>query len=273
MPINISINEFLSISFQIFDVRSPIEFEKGHIPDAINLPVFTNEEGAIIGTAYFKQGRSEAIKIGLEKVQSKLVDFVESVNKIAKGQNIRLHCWRGGMRSQNMAWLLEMTGYNVYLLNGGYKIYRNYVLKYFEKEFSFIVIGGMTGVGKTEILKLLESNGEQVIDFEGLANHKGSVFGHLGQPNQPTTEYFENLIFYKLSKFSHNKNIWIEDESISIGNVFINKSLFKQIIKAPIIVIERNENDRVNRLIDEYSHFDKELLITTIMIILMMQYL
>ena len=264
MPFKININEFLSLPYPIFDVRSPIEYNKGHIPEAINLPLFTNEERAIIGTAYFKQGRGEAIKIGLEKVQSKLVDFVESVNKIAKGQNIRLHCWRGGMRSQNMAWLLETAGYKVYLLEGGYKSYRHYVLKYFEKEFSFIVIGGMTGVGKTEILKLLESNSEQVIDFEGLANHKGSVFGHLGQATQPTTEYFENLIYNEISKFSVNKTIFIEDESISIGNVFIPNNLFKQITNATKIIIQRRINERIKRLISEYACYDKNELITSI---------
>ncbi len=264
MPHKINIDKFISLPFPIFDVRSPIEFNKGHIPNSINLPLFTNEERAIVGTAYFKQGRSEAIKIGLEKVQSKLVDFIESVNSFTSNKDIRIHCWRGGLRSQNMAWLLKMAGYNVYLLDGGYKSYRNYVLKYFENKFPLIVIGGMTGVGKTEILNILKLNGEQVIDFEALANHKGSVFGHLGQQNQPTTEYFENLIFYELSKFSFNRPIWVEDESFSVGNVFINKSLFEQIIKSPIVVIERSENDRVTRLIDEYSHFDKDLLINAI---------
>ncbi|OFX34034.1 MAG: hypothetical protein A2X08_11025 [Bacteroidetes bacterium GWA2_32_17] len=168
MPNSVDVVTFLSLSFPIFDIRSPIEFDKGHIPNSINLPLFTNEERAIVGTAYFKKGSSEAIKIGLEKVQSKLVNFIESVNNFTFDKNIRIHCWRGGLRSQNMVWLLEMAGYNVYLLNGGYKSYRNYVLKYFENKFPIIVIGGMTGVGKTEILNLLKFNGEQVVDFESL---------------------------------------------------------------------------------------------------------
>ncbi len=264
MPFNINITEFISLPYPVFDVRSPIEFEKGHIPDAINIPVFTNEERAIVGTAYFKQGRSEAIKIGLEKVQTKLLFFVESVNNITKNKDIRLHCWRGGMRSQNMAWLLELAGYKVYLLNGGYKSYRNFVIKYFENNFPLIVIGGMTGTGKTEILNHLETFGEQVVDMEALANHKGSVFGHLGQFNQPTNEYFENLLYQKFCSFSPGKPIWLEDESLSIGKVFIPKLLYNQIIKAPMIVIERSFSERINRLINEYSFFDKELLIQSV---------
>lgn len=264
MPCQINITEFLSLNYPIFDVRSPNEFEKGHIPEAINLPLFSDEERAIVGTAYFKQGRSEAIKIGLEKVQSKLLYFVESVNKIAKSKDVRLHCWRGGMRSENMAWLLETVGYKVHTLEGGYKSYRNYVLKFFENKFPLIVIGGMTGVGKTEILQLLKSNGEQVVNLERIANHKGSVFGHLGKSAQPSTEYFENLIYNEISKFSFNKTIYIEDESISLGSIFIPNNLFKQIADAPKIIIQKKLNERINRLRKEYTCFDKNELITSI---------
>ena len=264
MPNRININKFLSLPYPIFDVRSPIEYEKGHIPGAINLPVFTNEERAIVGTAYKNQGKDEAIKIGIEKVQSKLVSFVENVNIIAKGKNIRLHCWRGGMRSKNMAWLLEIAGYNVFVLEDGYKSYRQFVKGYFENHFNLIVIGGMTGTGKTEILNFLKENGEQVIDLEYIAQHKGSVFGHFGQLAQPKTEHFENLLFNLLFKYSSNKNIWIEDESLTIGSVYIPKPFYEKMQSAKFIFLEKNINQRAERLVKEYGHFDKELLIKAI---------
>jgi tRNA 2-selenouridine synthase len=264
MPFRINTKEFLSLAYTIFDVRSPIEFDKGHIPDAINLPLFTNEERALVGTAYAKQGKDEAIKIGLEKVQSKLVSFVEKVNNIAKDKNIRLHCWRGGLRSKNMAWLLETAGYNVYILEGGYKSYRQFIRSYFENQFNLFVIGGMTGSGKTEILKYLEYNNEQIIDLEGLAQHKGSVFGHFGQLKQPSTEHFENLLFKELKNQNTEKPIWIEDESLTIGNIYIPKPFHEQMQVAEFILLERDINYRAERLVKEYAHFEKELLINAV---------
>ncbi|MBI5540161.1 MAG: tRNA 2-selenouridine(34) synthase MnmH [Bacteroidia bacterium] len=264
MTLRVNTEEFLSFSYPIFDVRSPIEFDKGHIPGAINLPLFSNEERVLVGTAYVNQGKDEAIKIGLEKVQSKLVSFVETVNNIAKGDNIRLHCWRGGMRSKNMAWLLETAGYNVYILEGGYKNYRQFVRTYFEKQFKLIVIGGMTGSGKTEILHYLKENNEQVIDLEGLANHKGSVFGHFGQLQQPSTEHFENLLFTKLKNQKTEKPIWIEDESLTIGNIYIPRLFHEQMQSTEFILLERNINDRAERLVKEYAHFEKDLLISAV---------
>lgn len=264
MPLRVNIEEFLSLTYPIFDVRSPIEFDKGHIPDAINLPLFTNEERVLVGTAYVNQGKDEAIKIGLEKVQSKLVSFVETVNNIAKGDNIRLHCWRGGMRSKNMAWLLETAGYKVYILEGGYKNYRQFVRTYFENQFNLIVIGGMTGSGKTEILHYLKENNEQVLDLEGLANHKGSVFGHFGQLQQPSTEHFENLLFSELRKLKTEKAIWIEDESLTIGNIYIPKLFHEQMQSTEFILLERNINERAERLVKEYAHFEKDLLISAV---------
>ncbi len=264
MPTRLNSEEFLSLSYQIFDVRSPIEFEKGHIANAINLPLFSNEERVLVGTAYVKQGKDEAIKIGLEKVQSKLVSFVESVNSVAKGKDIRLHCWRGGMRSKNMAWLLETAGYNVFILENGYKAYRQFVKDFFEKQFNLIVIGGMTGTGKTEILKYIQTKGQQVIDLENLANHKGSVFGHFGQLKQPKTEHFENLLFNSLKKIDLNKPVWIEDESLTIGTVYIPTNFHKQMQNANFILLEKSNVERAKRLVIEYAHFDKELLINAI---------
>lgn len=256
----IDIENFLDINIPVFDVRSPVEFDRGHIPDAINLPLFSNEERAIVGKAFHQKGRDEAVKIGLEKVSVKLTAFIENVQQKTDKKEIRLHCWRGGMRSQSMAWLLDTAGFQVHLLEGGYKSYRRFVLKYFEQKFSLIVIGGMTGSGKTEILKNLKESGENVIDLEALACHKGSVFGHLGQNHQPSTEFFENLLFRELCNVKPNNPIWIEDESMAIGNIYIPAAFYQQMQETKLIFIERSREQRAKRLVDEYAGFDKSLL-------------
>lgn len=256
----IDIENFLEINVPVFDVRSPVEFDRGHIPDAINLPLFSNEERAIVGKAFHQKGRDEAVKIGLEKVSVKLTAFIESVQQKTDKKEIRLHCWRGGMRSKSMGWLLDTAGFQVHLLEGGYKSYRRFVLKYFEQKFPLIVIGGMTGSGKTEILKNLKEAGENVIDLEALACHKGSVFGHLGQNHQPSTEFFENLLFQELCNLKPNKPIWIEDESMAIGNIYIPAAFYQQMQETKLIFIERNREQRAKRLVDEYAGFDKSLL-------------
>ena len=260
MPARFNINEFLSLPYTLFDVRSPIEYDKGHIPNAINLPLFTNEERALVGKAYHQKGRDEAVKIGLEKVSSKLTSFIESVQKKAKDKNIRIHCWRGGLRSGNMGWLLQTAGYNVHILEGGYKSYRQYVQKFFENPFQLIIIGGMTGSGKTEILNNLQTAGHQIIDLESIANHKGSVFGHLGQAEQPSTEHFENLLFFELSKLKSDLPIWVESESMAIGRIYIPKPFFQQMQESIMIYLERSREQRAKRLVAEYASFEKELL-------------
>jgi len=265
MPVKCDISEFLNIDYCLFDVRSPAEFEKGNIPNSINLPLFSNAERAIVGTAYFKSGKDEAIKIGIEKVQKKLVKFIETVSAKTNNKKVRLYCWRGGMRSNSMAWLLDTAGFEVYLLDNGYKNFRNFALKYFEKNtFKFLVITGFTGSGKTELLKKLENNGEQILDLELLANHKGSVFGQLGKTKQPTVQQFENELFFKLYNFNSDKVIWVEDESINIGNVYIPNAIFNKMSSAPKIFVEMDINIRINRLIKEYACFDNEQLIYSV---------
>jgi tRNA 2-selenouridine synthase len=260
MTERIKIENFLSLPYPIFDVRSPMEYEKGHIPNAINLPLFSNEERALVGKAYHHEGRDEAIKIGLEKVASKLTSFIENVQVKAKDKNIRIHCWRGGMRSESMAWLLHTAGYNVHVLEGGYKSFRQYVQKFYDNPFKLVVIGGMTGSGKTEILKKINDSGHQIIDLEAIANHKGSVFGHFGQQEQPSTEHFENLLFFELSKLNRDLPIWIESESMAIGRIYIPRTFFQQIHESIMIQIIRSQEQRAKRLVSEYACFEKSLL-------------
>lgn len=247
-----------SLEYPIIDVRSPAEFEEGHIFNAYNIPLFDNEERKKVGIRYKKSGKEHAILLGLDIVGPKLTAFVKQLKKITNKKDILLHCWRGGMRSQNMAWLFDMTGFNVFVLNDGYKAYRNYIRNYFEKKANIIILGGMTGSGKTDILHYVEKFGEQVLDLEKIANHKGSAFGNLGA--QPTNEQFENNLFEFYKKFNINNPIWLEDESRSIGGVSLPSPLFMQMKDANVIKIELDKKVRINRLVKEYADADVEVL-------------
>lgn len=245
----------------IIDVRSPGEFEKAHIPNAINLPLFSNEERAMVGTTYTRQGKDIAVELGLKYVGPKLHRFVQKARKYSGGHDLIIHCWRGGMRSASMAWLLDTAGFNVTTLRGGYKTYRKLCQEQFEMPRKMVVLSGATGSGKTEVLRYLKRLGEQVVDLEGIANHKGSAFGALGQEPQPSTEMFENLLFEELLKLDPSRPVWLEDESASIGTVFIPNAFYKQMGSSPILYMNIPKEIRVERLIQEYGCFSNEQLV------------
>ncbi|HLG04366.1 MAG TPA: tRNA 2-selenouridine(34) synthase MnmH, partial [Bacteroidia bacterium] len=212
MPKSLPIDIFLAKKgvLPVIDVRSPGEFAHGHIPGAINLPLFSDEERAKVGTVYKKDGREQAILLGFELVGPKMADFSRKGMELAVAKRILVHCWRGGMRSGVVAWVFETVGLEVFTLQKGYKAYRNFVLKEFEKPLNLRIVGGETGTGKTEILHALRKKGEQVIDLEAIAAHRGSAFGALGQPAQPTSEQFENDLHHAISELDPAKIIWIE---------------------------------------------------------------
>jgi len=253
----LDIINFLSQSqhIPIVDVRSPAEFQKGKIPGAINIPLFSNEERAKIGTTYVKKNRDAAVLLGLEITGPKLKSFAELAMQIAVDKKLLLHCWRGGMRSSSMAWLFEQMGIKTYTLKGGYKAYRHYVLDWFNKPLRLIVLGGMTGSGKTDILHEIQKAGQQVLDLEGIAHHKGSAFGGLGQIAQPTQEQFENQLFTILQSLDYENVIWVEDESISIGKAQLPNQLFKAMQQSPVIILFRDKSIRIKRLMQEYACF------------------
>jgi tRNA 2-selenouridine synthase len=240
----------------VIDVRAPKEFRQGHIPGAINLPLFDDDERAAVGMTYTKTGSDAAILKGLEIAGPKLFDFVKQGREHAKSGELLVHCWRGGMRSEAMAWLLTFSGIKTSVLVGGYRAYRRYIRESLKQGSPIIVLGGMTGSGKTEILQHLYSLGEQVLDLEGLAHHKGSAFGALGQADQPTTEQFENNLAWHWLAFDHQKPVWIEDESLNIGRVIIPEPLFKRMASAPLIYLDVPFNIRVKRLAEEYGNFE-----------------
>lgn len=258
MPI--SLNEFLSLrsSLPLVDVRSEGEYETGHLACAQNIPLLNNEERAVVGTAYKKKGQVFAIKEGFRLVGPRLLEIITATEELANGGELLAYCWRGGMRSHNFSQFAAMAKIKTHTLQGGYKAYRQFAYEYFAKPLSLMIIGGCTGSGKSEILRELQSHGEQILDLETFAHHKGSAFGGLMMPTQPSTEQFHNLLFEELYKLDLSKRIWLEDESITIGKVFLPPPLWEQMKTAPIVALDVPKDVRVQRLVNEYGHAPKE---------------
>jgi len=260
VPTPVHIHEFLELSKQypILDVRSPGEFECGHIPNAHSFPLFTDEERAIVGTAYKQVSREDAVNKGLAFFGPKMKTLADNAKKISAEKIFLVHCWRGGMRSSSVAWLLELYGFKVYLLRGGYKSFRRSALESFSEGRNILILGGKTGSGKTLILKELSKLGEQTIDLEALAHHKGSSFGALGEKPQPTQEMFENKLFIHLHQTDKNKAVWLEDESNKIGAKLIPKLFFERMRSCRTFFLDIPFNERLQYLTDEYGKFNPE---------------
>ena len=260
MPEKLEPNAFVTAAAHgpILDVRSPGEFIRAHIPGAISFPLFTDEERARVGTIYKQAGKDAAVELGLEFVGPKLAKWVKAAKKLAVDNTVYVHCWRGGMRSGSMAWLLETAGIRVKILVGGYKAYRNFVLSKFDEAIPLIVLGGKTGSGKTEILLEMKRRGAQVIDLEGIAHHRGSAFGHLGLEEQPTSEHFENILAGELMQLDYTRTIWIEDESRHIGKVFMGAPFYNQLRASPVLFLDIDAKYRLPHLVEVYAHYPKE---------------
>lgn len=248
-------SEFLKLSSNtpIVDVRTPAEFLQGHIPGAHNIPLFTNEERAIIGTLYKQVGKEKAVEKGLEIVGPKMLEYVSNAKKIAEDKKLLVHCWRGGMRSSSMAWLFKTSGLDAHTLLGGYKAYRRFNMDFYQKPSKMLILGGKTGSGKTPILKEISKFGSQVIDLEGISHHKGSAFGFIGQMTQPTNEQFENDLAHEWQKLNLENTIWLEDESQHIGHVFMPKIFYDYIRSSNLIFIDVPKALRIKRLVGEYA--------------------
>ena len=266
-PKSITIEEYYDsyCDLPLIDVRSPGEFAKGHIPSANSISLFSDEERAIVGTAYTRQSKEIAVNIGLKFVKPKLQNFIDLAKNIAPSVKVVVHCWRGGMRSAAFAEHLSENGFaEVYLIKGGYKTFRNYVLQFFEQRFKLSVIGGYTGSGKTRILELLEADNCQVVDLEGIAHHRGSAFGGINMGIQPSVEQFENNLFEKMRFFDLNREIWLEDESHSIGRVAVPISLFNQMKDQTTYFLDIPREKRASYLVQEYANLDKDELSNSI---------
>ncbi|MCK5847476.1 MAG: tRNA 2-selenouridine(34) synthase MnmH [Bacteroidales bacterium] len=254
----IDIIDFIELGnkLPIIDVRTPAEFEQGHIPDAINIPLFSNDERAVVGTLYKKRGKDKAVLEGLKIVGPKMYDFVVAAKKASVEGKVLLHCWRGGMRSASMAWLFETAGLKADTLEGGYKAYRSYIRKALSRNQKINILGGMTGSNKTDILLEMQKMGEQVIDLEGEARHRGSSFGQIGLEPQPTNEQFENNIAKLWLNLDPSKTLWLEDESRVMGRVRITEDMFDLIRISPLYILEKTKQMRIQHLVNEYANLD-----------------
>ncbi len=246
----------LAEQFPVIDVRSPGEFSQGHIPGAFNVPLFDNDERARIGTTYVQIGKEPAIELGLKFAGVKTDFYLKQIADINSQKTILLHCWRGGMRSSKIALFYAEHNFKVYVLEGGYKAYRQYIRSQFSVNRSMLLIGGYTGSGKTEILRNVYNLGHQVIDLESLACHKGSAFGHLGQKQQPTTEQFENDLFAQWNATQALKPLWVEHESKNIGNIFLPETFHKAMLSGVLFQIQVSIKTRIARLVHEYACFE-----------------
>ncbi len=258
-------NTFRNIDGVLIDVRSPKEYLQGHWPGAKNIPLFDNDERALIGTTYKKNGREKAILLGLKIITPRLEELKELLKREiiqSSKDTLKFYCWRGGLRSTSIAHFANLLGFKVVLLDGGYKTYRTWSLKQFEKEWPLRLIGGRTGTGKTSLLQELTKMKISTIDLEGIANHKGSSFGGIGLPPQPSCEQYENLIAEELfvAEKSLAKGIWLEAESANLGKCRIPNKLFIQMKNAPVLIIKRSKEERVAILVKEYSLHGKEKL-------------
>jgi len=293
MPESINIAQLLELrkTLPVIDVRSEGEYEHAHIPGAKNLSLLNNEERAKVGTCFKQKGREEAILLGFDLVGNKFSNYIRTAKEIIKHpsqpspqgralpthnlldgkrdgnsppvgelEGVVLYCWRGGLRSNIMAWVLETGGMKVFVLEGGYKTFRHWALDEFEKEREILILGGKTGSGKTDILKEMKSCNEQVIDLEALAHHRGSAFGALGQLPQPSTEQFENLVALELNETDKTKALWLENESSKIGTVKIPDALFNKMRKAKVFEIEMSLEQRTENILRDYATFPKEKL-------------
>jgi tRNA 2-selenouridine synthase len=250
------------------DVRSPAEYAHAHIPNAKNICLFNDEERKQVGTAYKQESREKAIKIGLDYFGPKMSAIVEHVEALVgkqKEQTIVVHCWRGGMRSAAIAWLLNLYGFKIKLISGGYKAYRNWVLQQFEHAYPFKVLGGYTGSGKTEVLHELQKANVSVIDLEGISQHKGSALGGINMPKQTSQEMFENNLAQALFAQKNNTAIFVEDESQRIGLHCIPNAIWLQMRKANIYFLQIPFAERLQHVVQGYGSLPKTDLVNAVM--------
>lgn len=237
----------------VVDVRSEGEYAQGHIPGSINVPLLTNEHRVQVGTLYKQMGKEAAVLKGFQLAGPRFYDIFKAVRKVSDEHRVSIYCWRGGMRSNIVSWMMNLSDYKVNLLQGGYKSYRNYAHELFARQWKWIVVDGKTGSGKTLLLHELAARGEQVLDLEALANHRGSSFGHIGLPPQPSVEHFENLVAWELRMFDPAKPVWVENESRFIGQIKIPDALFNQTRAMPVFEVERPDDVRREMIWEEYG--------------------
>ena len=257
--VTLTLENFWSLREQLplVDARSEGEFAQSYIPGAINIPILNNAERVQVGTLYKQAGPEKATLKGFELVGPRFHLIQREALRKFPAKKLILYCWRGGMRSQILSWLLTQVGFEVYRLAGGYKTYRSFTFDAVRKSYPLIVLGGKTGTAKTVLLQKLKERGDQVVDLEGLANHKGSSFGAIGQPAQPTVEQFENLLAEQLWEIPLDQAIWVENESRRIGRIILPDNFYLQMTQSPRVEIEKSDEERIAHIANEYGALDQ----------------
>ncbi len=254
---NITIEQVLNRQGVVLvDVRSEGEFAEGTIPGAINISLLNNEERAMVGIQYKEKGPNAAKRLGLQLVGPRISELVKRFDEAASDRmSIVVFCWRGGLRSKIVAQLLNMLDFDVYIIIGGYKSYRRYVNSYLEKKLNHkaVVFHGLTGTGKTLVLKKLAQHGLPVLDLESLAVHRGSVFGKVGLPSSPTQKDFEAQIFKCLKNYEPKGYFLVECESKRLGRLLIPNSVMNSMKSGIKILLYSSLEIRVRRSMDEYA--------------------
>jgi tRNA 2-selenouridine synthase len=239
------------------DVRSPDEYAADHIPGALNLPLFDDEQRAKIGAIYHNISQSQALLTGLELAAPRLPWLMSELSALyQQGQTLILYCWRGGLRSQAVVDAAALRGLPCLRLSGGYREYRRWVLDMLHEPLPFrvITLHGLTGCGKTAVLRLLKQrHGLQALDLEGLAQHRGSVFGHIGLSTQPPQKYFQSLLAEELRCCDSAKPLLLEGESRRVGRLLLHDSLYSAIKTGLPILLYDSPTGRARRLLAEYA--------------------
>jgi tRNA 2-selenouridine synthase len=243
---------------EIIDVRTPAEFALDHIPGSINRPVLSDDERVVVGTIHHQESPFAAKKVGAALIAKRIAAHIEE-DFYTRPKNWRplIYCWRGGKRSNALGYILREIGWHAHVLDGGYKSYRNHVLARLGElptEFTYRVVTGPTGSGKSRILETLHELGEQVLDLEQLANHKGSVLGNMPDSNQPGQKYFESYVLDQLEKFDKARVVFIEAESKKIGKIQVPDTLLDKFRQSECVRIEASTDARVEFLIRDYDY-------------------
>ncbi|XP_078605050.1 tRNA 2-selenouridine synthase-like [Branchiostoma floridae x Branchiostoma japonicum] len=252
---------FLTSASEVLDVRTPAEFAEDHIPGARNLPVLSDQERVKVGILY-NENSFEARKLGAALISANIASMIQDdlIDK-PKDYTPLVYCWRGGQRSGSLGIILSHIGFKVYLLEGGYRTYRQTVvrdIKELPAQFKFLMLSGMTGVGKTFLLHRLQEQGEQVLDLEGAARHKGSILGLWAGETQPSQKAFESSLRNSLAQFNPSRPVWLESESSKVGHLHIPAQLFEQMKTAHRIELSVPMSCRIQQILRDYPHFTQD---------------